>query len=229
MPGEIRLQWWRDALGGAGRGDVEANPVAAALRDVVVRYRLPPRMLGELIDARTFDLYDEPMASLSYLERYTMRTSSVFIEMAGRILCDGRDPVASDLAHHAGIAYAIAGLLRTLPIHAARGQLFLPDDLMQRYGADPADVRAGSDTTALRAVLAELRLQARHHLQVARDLLDGAAPEIAAALLPVALVRPALDRMERRSYRPFQPSDLPQWQRQWQLWRAARRGIRKLF
>ena len=117
----------------------------------------------------------------------------------------------------------------TLPIHAARGQLFLPDDLMQRYGADPADVRAGSDTTAFRAVLAELRLRARHHLQAARSLLNGAALEIAPALLPVALVRPALDRMERRSYRPFQPSDLPQWRRQWMLWRAARTGIRKLF
>ena len=46
MPGEIRLQWWRDVLGGAGRGEVDAHPVAAALRDVVVRYRLPPRMLA---------------------------------------------------------------------------------------------------------------------------------------------------------------------------------------
>ena len=92
MPGEIRLQWWRDVLGGAGRGEVDAHPVAAALRDVVVRYRLPPRMLLELIDARSFDLYDEPMASLSYLERYAAQTSSALIELAARILGDGRDP-----------------------------------------------------------------------------------------------------------------------------------------
>jgi phytoene synthase len=64
MPGEIRLQWWRDVLGGAGRGEIDAHPVAAALRDVVVRYRLPPKILLELIDARSFDLYDEPVASL---------------------------------------------------------------------------------------------------------------------------------------------------------------------
>ena len=64
MPGEIRLQWWRDVLGGAGRGEIDAHPVAAALRDVVVRYRLPPKMLLELIDARSFDLYNEPVASL---------------------------------------------------------------------------------------------------------------------------------------------------------------------
>ena len=229
MPGEIRLQWWRDVLGGAGRGEVDAHPVAAALRDVVVRYRLPPRMLVELIDARSFDLYDEPMASLSYLERYAVQTSSALIELAARILGDGRDPGIGELTRHAGIAYAIAGLLRVLPIHAARGQLYLPADLMQRHGAQSIDVFAGRATTELRAVLAELRLVARHHLGAARGLLNDMAPQVAPALLPVALVRPALDRMERRSYQPFSPSELPQWRRQWALWRAARTGLRKAF
>ena len=164
MPGEIRLQWWRDALGGAGRGEVDAHPVAASLRDVVVRYRLPPRMLVDLIDARSFDLYDETMASMSYLERYAVQTSSALLELAARILGDGRDLGTSDLTRHAGIAYAIAGLLRALPIHAARGQLYLPADLMERHGAQSIDVLAGRATTELRAVLAELRLVARHHL-----------------------------------------------------------------
>ncbi len=229
MPGEIRLQWWRDVLGGAGRGEIDAHPVAAALRDVVVRYRLPPKMLLELIDARSFDLYDEPVGSLSYLERYAMQTSSALIEMAARILCDGRDPNVGDLARHAGIAYAIAGLLLALPVHAARGQLYLPADLMARYGAVAADAFAGNATTELRAVLAELRLRARHHLDAARGLLNDTPPELAPALLPVALVRPALDRMERRFYRPLQPTELPQWRRQWILWRAARKGLIKAF
>ena len=229
MPGEFRLQWWRDALGGAGPGEVEAHPVAASLRDVVVRYRLPPRMLVDLIDARSFDLYDEPMASLSYLERYAAQTSSALLELAARILGDGRDLGTSDLTRHAGIAYAITGLLRALPIHAARGQLYLPADLMQRHGAQSIDVLAGRATNELRAVLAELRLVARHHLGAARGLLNDMAPQVASALLPVALVRPALDRMERRSYQPFGPSELPQWRRQWALWRAARSGLRKAF
>jgi phytoene synthase len=225
MPGEIRLQWWRDALAGAG-GDIAAHPVAAALRDVVVRYRLPPRMLLELIDARAFDLYDEPMESLSDLEGYATATSSALIELASRVLCDGRDPAIADLARHAGIAHAFAGLLRALPAHSARGQLYLPADLMQRYGAQAADVHAGNATTELRAVLAELRLRARQHLAAARDLLAGAPPQIAPALLPAALARPALDRMERRSYQPFEPGEMPQWRRQWRLWRAARSGLR---
>jgi phytoene synthase len=227
MPGEIRLQYWREAL--AGLGETAANPVAAALRDVVVRYRLPPGALADLIDARAFDLYDEPMGSLADLEHYAARTSSALIELAARILSDGHDPNIGELAGHAGAAYAMAGLLRALPIHAARGQLYLPIDLMRRYGAEPADLLAGKESTALRAVLAELRLRARQHLAAARAVLDAAPTAAAPALLPVALVRPALDRMERRRYRPFRPGEVPQWRRQWALWRAARTDLRTAF
>jgi phytoene synthase len=229
MPGEIRLQWWRDVLDGLARGEVEANPVAAVLRDVVIRYRLPPRILADLIEARSFDLYDDPMASVAALEGYAAKTSSALIDLAARILNDGRDPDVADLISHAGAAYAIAGLLRALPIHASRGQLYLPVDLMRRYGAQEADVFAGKATTELRAVLAELRLRARQHLDAAREQLAAAPAEIMPALLPVALVRPVLERMERRGYEPFAPSEMPQWRRQWVLWRAARSGLRKAF
>ncbi len=229
LPGEIRLQWWRDLLTGAGRGEVDAHPVAAALRDTVVRYRLPPTTLLNLIDGRAFDLYNEPVPDLAYLESYAVHTSSALIDLAGRILCDGRDPGIGELAGHAGIAYAIAGLLLALPVHSARGQLYLPGDLMQRYGANAVDVFAGEASTPLRAVLAELRLRARQHLDAARALLGGAPAEVAPALLPAALVRPALDRMERRSYQPLRPTELPQWRRQWILWSAARRGLASAF
>jgi phytoene synthase len=190
---------------------------------------LPPQQLLDLIDARGFDLYDEPMASISELESYAVRTSSALIVLAARILMDGRDGETETLAGHAGIAYAVAGLLRALPVHASRGQIFLPLDLMQRYGTNPGDVLAGRETTELRAVLAELRLRTRQHLTAARDLLDATPAAALPALLPVALVRPALDRMERGRYRPFQPGDLPQWRRQWALWRAARSDLRSAF
>src|SRR5262249_55499025 len=55
LAGEIRLQWWSDVLDETGRGDVEANPVAAALLATIARYRLPRATLQALIDARRFD------------------------------------------------------------------------------------------------------------------------------------------------------------------------------
>ncbi len=70
LAGEIRLQWWRDVMAGEGRGEVEANPVAAALRRAIAHYHLPADRLDAIIVARRFDLYDDPMPTLAALETY---------------------------------------------------------------------------------------------------------------------------------------------------------------
>src|SRR3981081_1071007 len=57
LAGGIRLQWVNDAIRGKAAGDVEANPVAAALLGAVARYGLPRELLNSMIAARRFDLY----------------------------------------------------------------------------------------------------------------------------------------------------------------------------
>jgi 15-cis-phytoene synthase len=226
VAGEIRLQWWSDVLGGVGRGEVAAHPVAAALLASMARYRLPPEPFEALIEARRFDLYDEPMATLADLEAYADGASAGLIALAGQIL--GSEPDIGALSHHAGLAHALAGLLAAFPIHAARGQFFIPLDMLARHGADRLDVKGGPATPQLRAALAELRLRARHHLGAAQQLLGSVAPAVVPALLPVALAGPTLTRMERRGYDPFVPVAIAPWRRQWLIWRAARRP-RRIF
>ncbi len=72
--GEIRFQWWRDVLEGAG--EAKANPVAAALLDTIARFDLPKAPLRELIVARGQDLYGEPTQSVEALEAYANATCS---------------------------------------------------------------------------------------------------------------------------------------------------------
>ena len=86
VAGEIRLQWWSDALGGADRGEVAAHPVASALLASIARYRLPPERFKALIEARRFDLYDEPMATLADLEAYADGASASLIALALKAL-----------------------------------------------------------------------------------------------------------------------------------------------
>src|SRR5271163_1024383 len=86
MPGEIRLQWWRDVIGGERGGEAQAHPVAAALLATIERYRLAASRLTALIEARRFDLYDEPMATIADLEACASNTSSALFYVAGQIL-----------------------------------------------------------------------------------------------------------------------------------------------
>jgi 15-cis-phytoene synthase len=208
--GEIRFQWWREVLAGEG----EANhPVAAALLDTMERFNLAREPFIGLIDARLFDLYDEPMPSVTALETYAKATAGSLFRLAARIVGEGEESAADD----AGIAYAVTGLLRALPWHLAAGQIYLPLDLLAAHGLKPEDLHSGRDA-ALLAVLDELRALVRRHLSAAA----AAGASKSAAYLPLALCEPYLRQMENPGYDPFVSRvELPHWRRLWLLWRAA--------
>ena len=91
MPGEVRLQWWHDALRGADHGEVERNPVAAALLGTIAQFALPPAPLQRLLSARRFDLYGDPMPDLTSFEGYAGETVSVLHQLSAMVLTmDGR-------------------------------------------------------------------------------------------------------------------------------------------
>jgi len=207
LAGEIRLQWWNDAIAGQAAGDVQSNPVAAALLAAVARYRLPTELLTSLIAARRFDLYNDPMRKLADFNDYARATSSAVIELSARILNSDTMPGLGQLALHAGLGYAIAALLQAFPIHAARGQNFLPVEVLERHGVQLRDFAAKQAMPQLRAAFAEMRLQARRHLAQAARLADGIPAAVLPALLPLALVRSVLDRMDREDYDPFDNLD----------------------
>jgi 15-cis-phytoene synthase len=146
------------------------------------------------------------------------------IELASTILYVNELDLG-ETATHAGIAYAIAGLLRAFPVHAARGQLYLPRDVLERHGIVRQDIYAGQASAGLLAVFSEMRQRARHHLAELDEWRSLVPPEASPAFLPVALVPAILASMERPSYDPFRLVELSQWRRQWMLWRAARRDF----
>jgi phytoene synthase len=76
----------------------------------------------------------------------------------------------------------------------------------------------------LRGALAELQAVARRHLLAAHKLIATLPDAALPAFLPVALVRPSLDRLARCD--PFAPTELSPWRRQWLIWRAARNPSR---
>jgi 15-cis-phytoene synthase len=224
LPGEIRLQWWRDVLTGEGRGEVSANPVAAALLHTIARCALPTARLMALIDAHAFDLYGEAMPSLADLDAYAEHTCGTLFALGAQILggTNGEQAIVG-AAVPAGIAYGVAQVLRTFPRDLARRQLFVPLDLLAKHHVTREEIEARQNTAALRSALAALR----DHARAAFGRFHAAAPGIpepcAPAFLVGALVPTLLARLDAAAADPFALVDVPQWRRQWTLWRAARR------
>ncbi len=225
MPGEIRLQWWREVLSGERDGEAAANPVAAALIAALDQHGIKPDRLTGIVDAHTFDLYDEPMATLDDLDNYGVMTQSALLDIAADIL-GGGGPNSMMLIRHTGIAYTVTNVMAVLARHAARRQLYIPLEVLDRHAVDRETVFAARTGDPLKAALAELRRHARRQLQAARNEMADASPAIWPALLPFALIGPTLRPMERRGFEPFDVAPLSSLKRQWLIWRAARNPTR---
>jgi 15-cis-phytoene synthase len=223
LPGEIRLQWWIDTLNGAGHGGVEGNPIAAELLHAIGEFRLPVEDLVRLVEAYRFDLYDDPMPTMDALESYLDETASLLLSLAVRI-CGAGPGGLEDLIRHAGRAQGLVRVVRLLPVHAARHQLYLPQELLQLNAVETDAVFAGTATPQLRTVLAYICREAHQHLDAALDALAAAPPGLGAAFLPLVSARMALARIERADFDPFRQSLPSRLAVLWTLWRASRRG-----
>jgi 15-cis-phytoene synthase len=222
--GEIRFQWWRDALEGKNEENATANPVADALLDTIARFDLPKALLLELIKARLRDIYGDKLESVSALESYLDATCANLFRLAMLIL-DGEGTAAGlGVASHAGIAFGLIGLMRSLPWQSAWSEHFVPAEILNAHGVELEKFAPGQTSPAERAALADLRELARRHLKIFTERLPGLAEKSRPAFLPLSLCEPYLQLMEKPEYDPFKTIvELPQWRRQWILWRAARR------
>jgi NADH dehydrogenase [ubiquinone] 1 alpha subcomplex assembly factor 6 len=205
MLGQIRLQWWRENIAAAFEGaQVRHHPVVEGLSVMIRELPLTPDHFDRLIDARECDLKEESSATLAALEDYAEATSSRLVYLALEVL-GAATPAAMEAARHIGIAYALAGLLRSSRFHAASGGRSLP-------------IKFNKELDTLDKV-AEAAQVASQHLEAARALVGGVSRRALPALLPAVIARQSLARLKRAEYNVYDtdiaaPDPL-------QIWRLA--------
>jgi phytoene synthase len=191
--GEIRLQWWRDAVEAAGDGGQTGNPVADALGDAIVRGGLPREELVGVIDACSEDLAGVDAiagaASGTDLAPYLDRSDGAAFRLAARVL-GVNDDSSRELLAASGQAYGRTRLLRR-------------------------DARAG------RGPLQAQIKEARDCLSEVRMLIKPASAAVIPAILPVALVEPYLAALEGQHDEAATPAGISQLARVWTLWKAS--------
>jgi phytoene synthase len=199
--GEIRLQWWRDALDRASSGETTGQPVADALGLAVRECDLSRQSLADLIDARGFDVSVKIMPDAAALDDYLAKTAGALFKLASEVCMTGGravEPRALEQAvRAAGIAYGLTGLMRALPVHARRGRIDIPEDALLRHGTSPAKLLAGEASEGLTELLADLRETARAALKSARRHVAELSPQARPAFLPLALVDPYLSVLQK--------------------------------
>ena len=202
MMGEMRLQWWREAIDGIHTGRIAARPVVRALAAASVGEGLPRQLMHRLIDARTRDLGDAPLDDLAALREYAAATSGSLVELALHIL-GAADSTSREVGRDAGIAWAMAGLIRAIPFHAAARRLYLPRALSAAAGLDVEALFAGRSSSELRAVVERLDAVVGEHVEAARAARRSVARAAVPALIMCALIDDDRRRLRRAGFDPF--------------------------
>ncbi|NTJ42173.1 phytoene/squalene synthase family protein [Agrobacterium larrymoorei] len=220
LPGEVRMQWWRDLLEGNPHGDSHSHPIAKALLDAIAAHSLPRQTLINMIEARVFDLYDDTFEDRNALEGYAGETASALIQLSSIVLSPDDAKQSADAAGHAGVAQAMAGMLLLMPLNRRRGQVYVPKDMLAATGLDRETFLEGKDRDRINAVIEIFVAHAHDHLEKARNA--QVASSVFPAFVPVSIVGQVLKKARKAGAdvleADIQPSLL---RRQWLFAKAS--------
>jgi len=219
--GEIRLQWWRDAVDQMGRVVPPGAPVAAALGQAVAAHDLPIPLLIGMVDARSADLDCGGFRDLEALKAYLYKSDGAVFALSAHILgIDDAD--ANRAANAAGFACGLTNLIRLLARDIAEGRIMLPLSMLDAHGIQLDQILAGTCSDELKPVLVELVSEARAARETARQQIAKLDPVARSAFAPLALVESYLNTLERPDHIALKHiASINPLSRFWRLWRAS--------
>jgi len=204
--GEIRLQWWCEALAGSLTVAATGSPVADAMRQTMQRYALPESSVLSLIDAYSRELVSGALAAPGAVGAYADATQGAAFRLAAHIVGVGDDAAAEAYLAAAAQSYGRVQLLRALPALVTRGRNPFGEEAATNWAA------------AVQPVLAEAKMW----LTEARRRASAAPATIRPAVLPLALVEPYLAALERLGPNvASQRAEISPLTRVWRLYRAG--------
>ncbi|MDF1748430.1 MAG: squalene/phytoene synthase family protein [Alphaproteobacteria bacterium] len=206
MIGEIRLQWWRDAIAECRAGTPRRHQVLHPLATAILDCNLPESCFLEVIDARGRDLDDLPPVDEDELQTYIEGSGGAIGELAYRCAVPEEALTQDGLkaGRAAGRAWAWIGLARGLHVHRVLGRHTIPATWLARYPDLSQEVAVARVGEASRAWTEWLVKQARAELPVVRRGAITMGKSGHAALAPARLAALYGKRLQGVGYDPYQ-------------------------
>jgi len=207
MLGDLRLAWWREVVEEIYDPDAEVRGHEAALGlSHAFSSGAPPRVwIDRMINVRARDLDAEPFQTIADLKQYADRSAATLMRAAVWLTLPGEDISAAGEAaiKHAGIAWAMTGMLRGFAADLAHNRRWLPQQAYDEAGVSVADMTRDQDPEAARALFKPVIASIRREHREARARFADLPSEAAPALLYASLIPAYLDRMSRPDYDAF--------------------------
>lgn len=210
MLGEIRCQWWRDVI----TNKQAQSPLAEALLAAISTHNWPEQALLDLIDAKIFDLYANPMENTSSFEAYAGHTYSTLVQLTATAIDPQQAKSFVDVSGHLGVAFTVAKSLTYLKVHQSRGQIYMPNDLV----AD--DLTITENLTNPKTLQAFVDLGLAHYQQAQKHLTQTTVFSATLPLLRCKLILQNAQKLGDDVYQKLETISPSQLSFQWQVFKA---------
>ncbi len=218
------LQEWRERIASLFRSGQADNSITAALQPCIKRFGLVEEDFQAIIDGMSMDA-GEPISApdMQTLDLYCDRVASAVGRVSVRLFGDF-SATAMKVAHHLGRAFQLTNILRDLKEDAARGRLYLPLELLDKYGIAARDTEHVFVHPRFQDVCRDLGLLALAHFKSADEFMAQCKY---GAMRPARIMRgyygAILDRLLEDNWRDLSVRiRLPRWKK---YWLALRYGV----
>ncbi len=178
------LAVWRQKISALFQGK-PSDAVTIALHPAVEAFSLIEKDFQDIIDGMVMDSRAIVAPDRVTLDLYCDRVASAVGRVSVRIFGDSSDP-AMQVAHHLGRALQLTNILRDLAEDAVRGRLYLPADLLDKYGIATRDPQEALRHAFMPDLCREVASAARDHYAQADLLMGQCSPH---AMRPARIMR----------------------------------------
>lgn len=211
---KAKLDAWLEDYHRVYAGGATDDPVFMALRDTQQRFGIRLELLDKLVAGTAMDLNspaptgDSGSPYIAYqtfdeLYDYCYHVASVVGLVCIRIF-GYREQFAEQLAEEVGIAFQLTNILRDIKEDASLGRVYIPQEDLQHFGIQPAELASGLDLGRLRPLLEMQANRAREFYKAADKLLPLIEEDSEGALWTlVTIYHRLLDRIVERGYDVF--------------------------
>ncbi|GAB6030433.1 NADH dehydrogenase (ubiquinone) complex I, assembly factor 6 [Chamberlinius hualienensis] len=200
--GEMRIQFWKNALERIYKDQPPEQPVALELARVVSSLELSKHWFKRLIDCRSARLIDQPFNSLQELESYSENSVSSIYYLLLEVL-GVKNIHADHAASHIGKAQGVTNFIRAIPYHLKNGKVLIPNDIMIKHNLSHEQILRGSGGQLLENMVFDIASVAHQHVKMARSLKKNVPDLTYVLFLPLVSTDKYLIALEKSDFNPF--------------------------
>lgn len=148
---KLALNFWKQELTMVYHGKPD-HPIMRELQRVVKQYAIPESYLLGLVQGCEMDIYKNRYDTLAHLENYCYHVASL-VGLTCMQIFEHASPTARKSAVDLGLAFQLTNILRDVGTDLKSDRIYLPRDVMKRFGYSEANLAAGIEDDAFLKIM----------------------------------------------------------------------------